>query len=71
MRQQHKIDTGGIETEVGGIIDSKLAAALMEPAVDQKAPPGALDEVAGPGDVAISAMKGQSQSISPSKDGIT
>ena len=46
MRQQHKIDAGGIETEVAGVFVSELAAALMESAVDQKAPAGALDEVA-------------------------
>jgi hypothetical protein len=46
MRQQHKVDAGGIETKVGGIIEGKLAAALVESAVDQNAPAGALDEVA-------------------------
>jgi hypothetical protein len=46
VRQQHKIDAGGIETKVAGVFFGKLAAALIESAVDQKAPAGALDEMA-------------------------
>jgi hypothetical protein len=46
VRQQHNIDAGGIETEVAGIFVGELAAPLIEPAVDQKTPAGAFDEVA-------------------------
>jgi hypothetical protein len=46
MRQQHKIDTGRIETKVAGIFLCNLVATLIEPAIDQKAPAGAFDEVA-------------------------
>jgi hypothetical protein len=57
MRQQHNIDAGWIEAKVAGIFLCDLAAALMQPAIDQYAPAGAFDEVARPGDVAISPMK--------------
>jgi hypothetical protein len=57
MREQHKIDAGRIEAKVAGIFLCDLAATLIEPAIDQYAPAGALDEVARPRDVAISAMK--------------
>jgi hypothetical protein len=57
MRQQNKIDAGRIETKVAGIFLGDLAAALMEPAIDQYTPAGAFDEVARPGNVAISPMK--------------
>jgi hypothetical protein len=46
VRQQHKIDAGRIKTKVAGIFLCDLAATLIEPAIDQKAPAGALDEVA-------------------------
>ena len=36
VRQQHKIDAGGIETKVAGIFLRELAATLIEPAIDQK-----------------------------------
>src|SRR5579863_1755206 len=68
MRQQHKVDTGGIETKVAGVFFRELAAALIEPAVDQKAPARALDKVTRPGDVAISAMKRELQTMSPTND---
>jgi len=46
VRQQDKIDAGGIETKVAGIFLCDLAATLIEPAIDQKAPACAFDEVA-------------------------
>jgi hypothetical protein len=46
VRQQRKIDAGGIETEVAGVFLGERAAALIEPAVDQNAPAGAFDQVA-------------------------
>jgi hypothetical protein len=46
MRQQDKIDGGGIETKIAGIFLLDPAAALIEPAIDQKAPACAFDEVA-------------------------
>jgi len=46
VRQQHKIDAGGVETKVAAIFLCELAATLIEPAIDQKAPAGAFDEVA-------------------------
>ncbi len=46
VRQQHKIDAGWIETKVAGIFLCDLATTLIEPAIDQKAPAGAFDEVA-------------------------
>src|ERR1700722_9848575 len=54
VRQQHKIDAGGIETKVAGVFLCDLAATLIEPAIDQKTSAGAFDEVAGTGNVAIS-----------------
>ena len=46
VRQQHEIDAGRIETEVAGIFLGEIAAALIEPAIDQNAPAGAFDEMA-------------------------
>ena len=57
VRQQRKIDVGRIEAKLAGIFLCDLAATLIEPAIDQYAPAGALDEVARPRDVAISPMK--------------
>src|ERR1051326_1791861 len=69
VRQQHKIEALGIESEVAGVFVGELAAALVEPAIDQDAPAGAFDEVARPGDVAIGAVKRQFQTVSPAKGG--
>ena len=46
VRQQHKIDAGGIETKVAGIFLCEIAAALIEPTIDQEVPAGTFDEVA-------------------------
>jgi hypothetical protein len=57
MRQQHKIDAGRIEAKVAGIFLGDLAAALIEPTINQHTPAGALDEVARPRHVAIRPME--------------
>jgi hypothetical protein len=57
MRQQHKIDAGRIEAKVATIFLGNLTATLIEPAIDQHPPAGALDEVARTRHVAISPMK--------------
>jgi hypothetical protein len=45
VRQQHKIDAGGVETKAAGIFLVKFPAALIESAIDQKSPAGAFDEM--------------------------
>ncbi|GEM_PF-6517321 len=57
MREQHKIDAGRIEAKVAGIFLGDLAAALVEPTIDQYSPAGAFDEVARTRHVAVSPMK--------------
>ncbi len=57
MCEQHKIDVGRIEAEVAGIFLGDLAAALVEPTVDQYTPASAFDEVARTRHVAVSPMK--------------
>jgi len=57
MREQHKIDAGRIEAKVAGIFLGDLAAALVEPTIDQYTPTGAFDEVTRTRHVAVSPMK--------------
>ena len=45
MRQQYVVDAGGIKTEWCGIFLVQLAAALMEPAVNQNTLPSAFDQM--------------------------
>jgi len=57
MREQHKIDAGRIEAKVTGIFLGDLAAALIEPTIDQYTPAGTSDEVTRTRHVAVSPMK--------------
>jgi hypothetical protein len=55
--EQYKIYALRIKPEVVGIVLGDLAAALIEPAIDEDALAGAVDEVAGTGHVAIGAAE--------------
>jgi hypothetical protein len=61
MCQQYVVDAGGIEAEWRGIFLVQLAAALMEPAVNQDTLAGTFDQMTGPGDTAIGTMERQLQ----------
>jgi len=45
MREQHKIDASRIEAKIAGIFLGDLAAALVEPTINQYTPARAFDEV--------------------------
>jgi hypothetical protein len=65
MGQQHEIDAGRVEAEIGGVFFVKVAAALEHAAIDQKPPSAAFDHMAGSGDAPIGAMKRQLHSSLP------
>ena len=46
VRQQHKIDAGGIEAESAGVFFGEFAATLKQSAIDQEFAAGAFDEMA-------------------------
>ena len=47
----------GVKAEVTSILLRNFAATLIEATVDQDAPAGSFDEMAGPGDVTIGPME--------------
>ena len=57
--QQHKIDAGGVEAEIVGILLVEIAAALQHATVDKQMPPAAFDHMARAGDAAVGAVKRQ------------
>ena len=59
MGQQHDIDAGRVETEIGGVLHVEVAAPLKHAAVDHQAPAATFDHMAGAGDTAVGAMKRQ------------
>ena len=61
--EEDRVDARGVEAEGLGVLLLELASALVEPAVDQHAAPGALDEMAGAGDAAIGAVERKLQAI--------
>ena len=57
MRQQHVVDAGGVKAKGLSILFVKLAATLIQPAVNQDPLPGALNQMTGTGDIPIRSMK--------------
>jgi len=57
MGQQDVVDAGGIEAERPGIFLVQLAAALIQPAVDQDSLARTFNQVTGAGDTAICSME--------------
>ena len=53
MRQQHKVNSGGVKPEVAGISSRDLTATLIKAAIDQDALARAFDEVTRTGHVAM------------------
>ena len=65
MRQQQEVDACGIEPQLGGVLFLQFAPALEHAAVDQQALAGALEQVAGTGDVAVGAVEGKFHHAAP------
>ena len=61
MGQQYVIDAGNIKAERFGVFLVQLAAALIQPAVDQNPLAGAFDQMTGARNAAIRTMEGYFQ----------
>jgi hypothetical protein len=59
VRQQHEIDRGGIEAELGGIALLHRIAALEQAAIDEDALAAAFEQMARAGDLARGSVAGQ------------
>ena len=70
MGEEHEIDRSRIETEVLTVLFRQHAPSLIHPTIDQDAPPGGFNEVAGSGHLAVGSVErdlhGRSPSIAPS-----
>jgi hypothetical protein len=63
MGEQDVIDGRRIEAKRRGVVFAEFMSALMQPAVDQYALAGAFQQMAGTGDAAVGAVKGNFQAI--------
>src|SRR5438270_2072050 len=66
MRQKHEIDGAGVKAEGAGVFLSQFAAALQQAAIDENFLVRRFEQMAGAGDIAVRAVKGESHPRLPS-----
>ena len=55
--EQEKVDAGGVEAEVAGVLLLDLARALIEAAIDQQPLARAFQQMTGAGDAPVGAVE--------------
>ena len=60
VREQHEVETADIELERTSVLSNRIARALEQPAIDQKARGGCFDQITRTGDFTGRSKKGNS-----------